>query len=263
MRRGSGPTISLFSFQDIITSVMGILIFVALMLALRLVHATGRIVEALEQSGPRAEEIRQLEEKKAELIEEHCRLKEKMQALEVSPDEVAALRRQVQELENRLAELEKQTENLFGGFNEKMRAAVDEIASLKQRNEQLEQQLASVDAQLQRLGKMKDLTFNVSGFEGFNRYVLDLHKDGWRLSQLSATGEARTIAVWQGPLAARESQALHWCKQRGSADYVFILVRPSAIDSSRKILEQLRSRNIARGFEPLGEDQQFHLASES
>lgn len=263
MRRGSGPTISLFSFQDIITSVMGILLFVALLLALQLVHAAVRVQEA-EETEPAAEEIPHLERKKAELEEELRRMMQASQDYgEISLEGVAALRRHVEELAERLREIEERTEKEFSRGNKEMRAGSDEISSLQKINEQLDQDLARVDAQLHRVGKMKELTFTMSGFESSNRYVLDLGRDAWRITRLSPTGEPAPLGRWTGSTAARKSEALRWCDQRGAGDYVFLLVRPSAMQEAKEILDRLRGRGIPRGFEPLGEDQQFRLTSGS
>ncbi|NMC21629.1 MAG: hypothetical protein GYA33_14560 [Thermogutta sp.] len=263
MRRGGGPTISLFSFQDIITSVMGILLFIALLLALQLVHAAVRVQEAAETAPP-AEEIQRLERKKAELEEELQRMRQASQDYaQISPEGVAALRRHVEESAERLREIEERTKKEFARGNEEMREGSGELASLKQIDEQLDRDLARVDARLRRVGMMKELTFRVSGFEGSNRYVLDLGPNAWKITRLSPTGEPTPLVEWRGAIAERKSQALRWCDQRDGGDYVFLLVRPSAMREADEILDRLRERGIPRGFEPLGEDQQFRLTSAS
>ncbi len=262
MRRGGGPAISLFSFQDIITSVMGILLFVALLLALQLVQAAARVQEIATEAGPTDDEIRSLEQKKAELEQELQRMMQASQDYgEISPEATAALRRHVEELAERLREIEERTEKEFSRGNREMREGADEIAAMTRQIEQLDRELARVDAQLRRVGMMKELTFTISGFEDSNRYVLDLGQNAWTVTRLSRTGESAVLERWTGGVAERMSQAFGWCDRRRAGDYVFLLVRPSAREEAWNILDRLRSRGIPRGFEPLGEDQQFQLTS--
>ncbi|GAB4136006.1 hypothetical protein [Thermopirellula anaerolimosa] len=264
MRRGGGPTISLFSFQDIITSVMGILLFIALLLALQLVQAAVRVQEVAKETGPTDEEIRRLENKKDELEQELQRMMRAAQDYgEISPEGVAALRRRVEEAAAKLREIEERTEAMFARGNKEMRAGADEIAAMTRQNEQLDRDLAHVEDRLRLVGKMKEVTFNLSGFEDSNRYVLDLGPNAWTVTRLGRMGESRPVVRWTGGTAERKSQALRWCDQRGNGDYVFLVVRPSAREEADEILERLRSRGIPRGFEPLGEDQQFQLTAGS
>lgn len=264
MRRGGGPAISLFSFQDIITSVMGILLFIALLLALQLVQAAARVQEIATETGPTDDEVRSLEQKKAELEEELQQMTQASQDYrEISPEAAAALRRHVEELAERLREIEERTEKEFARGNQEMREGADEIAAMTRQIEQLDRELARVDAELRRVGMMKELTFTISGFEDSNRYVLDLGPNAWTVMRLSRTGDAALLQRWTGGTAERMSQAFGWCDKRSAGDYVFVLVRPSASEAARQILHWLRSRGIPRGFEPLGEDQQFHLISGS
>ncbi len=261
MRRGRGPTISLFSFQDIITSVMGILIFVALILALRLVQTTATITEELAAK-PDLEEIRRLEERIAELKEQYRHAVEEVERYSsISLADVETLRREVATQTQQLREIEERVEQEARHANEHTRTRSAEILAMKRRVEELNQKLASLNADLKRIGAMKELTFTVTGFESSNRYVLDLRKDVWQVSRLSPTGEATPIGSWTGSVKERERQALSWCYRRSGNDYVLVLIRPSMIEGGEKIIEYLRRANIPRGFEPLGEDQEFHLVS--
>ncbi|MGQ9823069.1 MAG: hypothetical protein ACUVQK_14505 [Thermogutta sp.] len=264
MRRSAGPIISLFSFQDIITSVMGILLFVALLLALQLVQAAVRVHEAPTEPGPSAEEMQRLGKRKAELENELQRLTTNVQDYsQISLESVAALRRRVEDAGKQLRQMEARTEKAFDRGNSKIREDSKKNEELNRQRAQLDRELTQIETELRRLSTMKELTFHVSGFEESNRYVLDFGRDVWKVYRLSRQGDASPVIVWTGSLVTRKSQALRWCEQLNGSDYVFLLVRPSAIQEARDIIERLRIRDIPRGFEPLGEDQQFQLTSSS
>lgn len=264
MRRTAGPAISLFSFQDIITSVMGILLFVALLLALQLVQAAVKVQEVAAEPEPSAEEMQRLEKKEAELEDELRQLASHTQDYsQLSPEGVAALRRQVEDAAAQLREMEERTEKAFVRGNSEMREESQEIEELKRQDKELDRELARIDSELRRLGAMKELTFHLSGFEGSNRYVLELGREVWKVYRVSRSGDASPVSEWTGSLVARKSQALRWCEQLNGSDYVFLFVRPSAREEARELIERLRARGIPRGFEPLGEEQQFRLTSSS
>ncbi len=263
MRKRGGPAISLFSFQDIITSVMGILLFVALMLALRLKTVASDAVVATQEETV-DDEIRELMQRKADLEQEFARWKAIMNDLDaVSPAMLSTMRTRIQELEQQLRATEERTEKEFAQHNQDIRDYSQEVASLQNNKRTLDEELARAKDDLHRLTSMSELTFNVSGFESSNRYVLDMHPTAWRLTLLNPAQNTSVIAVWGGTIAARRVKALQWCDQRGPNDYVLLLVRPSAIVAFREIVERLRQRSIPLGFEPLGEDQEMHLTAGS
>lgn len=264
MRRGAGPAISLFSFQDIITSVMGVLLFVALLLALQLVQAAVKVQEVAAEPGPSAEEMQHLEKKEAELEDELRQLASHSQDYsQLSLEGVAALRRQVEDAAAQLREMEERSEKVFARGNSEMREDLQEVEKLKRQDQELDRELARLDSELRRLSTMKELTFHLSGFEGSNRYVLDLGREVWKVYRLSRSGDASPITEWRGNADERKSRALSWCDQLSGSNYVFLLVRPSARNEAWELIQRLRARGIPRGFEPLGEEQQFRLTSSS
>ncbi|GAB6167500.1 hypothetical protein JCM19992_35000 [Thermostilla marina] len=262
MRRRSGPSVSLFSFQDIITSVMGILLFVALLLALKLFQTSVQAqqtatidIEALRQEI--AELEREIEAQEAQI----SRLAEAQGNIQtIDAEQIEQLAQRVENLESRLEEL------------------IAEVASLRQEHQEIalqtgrfaeaaQQELKDLDAELRKLNGLVarfssgELTvFNVAGFETHVRYVLDMGNDVWIVTRLDQAGNAVEHFSFTGSPGERFRKALDWIESLSRQSYVFLLIRPSMQDYGWNLNEKLRESGVPHGFEPIGESMQVSFA---
>lgn len=267
MRRSTGPTVSLFSFQDIITAVMGILILIALLLALKLVTSVAGAADASEGSLDPTKmaaiqaEVDRLRQEKKRLERDLKQSQEIVQGVDaISQEELRSLRKRVEALENRRDDLMAEVEVLREQHDQELRLGSDEQTALRRDIEQLDLELAQVENELKRFGKMETITFNIEGFEDHERFMVDLGQDVWRVTQLDRQGGPTRIFDISGSVAARHSKLEDWLSGLSpSRTYIFLLLRPSMRDSGYILLDVLRTRGFARGFEPLAEDQDFTL----
>lgn len=261
-RRGrSGPTISLFSFQDIITSVTAIVTVVTLLLALDLVQR-----KQAKSSDTSESTATDLAARVSEMELEISLLQSSMLAsagiaqaiAETTPtqlkNELIAKRASLDDLKSREARLEDQ-------IAEWKRREKQELATQFDQQPQKDQRQATLES----IAKLEQ---EIAKVESDDRVVYHMQhgsaKSGW-----IATVEANSIAVapigrrsrptWFGVRGAGGSASdsfFAWIKsQKLERDYFFFLVRPEGIREYSKIDEKWQDSGISRGFDLIDFDE--------
>jgi hypothetical protein len=276
-RRRSAAAFSLFSFQDIITSVTAILILLVLILALELV--TRR--HAAAAANPNASRV-SLKEAAAALES----LVGKLAAV-VPPDEPRPLLRRTQsELERDVRILEDQARQAVGdaeaaraveGRARALAAAavarLDESREVQDDVDRMKAEAARVDEEAKKLardndeeagrqGRKKDenveqsspgaeLIFKAPKESDAQAWIVEVSSDGFTVVKLgtnqrrplgSDTGAGSATAVWLSEL-------------NPGRDHALILVRPSGVDGVGAIRDGLDQAGISFGIDFIGEDQ--------
>jgi len=266
-RRGrSGPTISLFSFQDIITSVTAIVTVIALLLALDLVQR--KQSQASSSPAQLADELaKRLEIAEAEAAQLQAAVStvdELVQnAAAVSPtelrDELAARAAEITRMTLEQTQLAVLTEKLIVELKQAQLEAfeLDPLRAEMEKNER-----EANDLERQRATEQSDQRTVFSLPRGFQ-------KEGWL-----AVVEAKTIIVAPlgrptPPISLTAStvpllgnsageELLAWIEREQSHSiYLLLVVRPGGERTLDEAIQLLSERNISFGYDLIGADEEI------
>jgi hypothetical protein len=276
-RRRSTAAFSLFSFQDIITSVTAILILLVLILSLELVT---RRQEAAA-SDPQVSRA-SLQAASAALEALVAKL-----AMIVPPDEprpfvgrtLSELERDVRIVEDQArqaaadAEAARAVEGRARALAAAAVARLEEAREIRTDIDRMTEQAASADEEATKLAlenereadrlaqKQKEivdqpssgaeLVFNAPNDSAAQAWIVEVSSDGLTVVKLG-TNQRRLLGVGIGPGSA----AAKWLSElHAGRDHALILVRPSGVKAVDDIRESLVNAGISFGIDFLGEDQ--------
>jgi hypothetical protein len=258
-RRRPAAPFSLFSFQDVITAVTGIIILIALLLTLELLQRPP--VAPVPNAGVFAEELR---ESLASLRAERDHLADMVAAAAQASERVAAASPIAMAIDAEAVEAEV----------ERLDRDLQRLEQLLRDLVQREQELAAkalergsdrdVIAELSR--EENESKTKVESLRRGNRIVFNRPRDASRaawLVEVSASrlatapvGETRPPVEFRGNAQQLAEQFLAWAGQRDpEREYFVLLVRPDGIELFERIEPMLRRRGFRIGFDPLGADQ--------
>lgn len=265
-RRGrSGPTISLFAFQDIITSVTAIVTVLTLLLALDLVQR--KESQASNSSGHLSLELAaRLAEAEAELAEMQAAVGTTDDLLRTVADkspaelrtEIAQRESTTTELERERARLERQNTQLQSRHKAELARAFD-LEPLRKQQQAAQNKTTEIDRQ--RAAEKAE-----------NRTVFSLprgtRKEGWIVVIDPAQIAVAPLGRPAQPVAFRSSGRLPLLGTNGSAAflewidqqqlrsaYFLLLVRPGGADAFDDVQESLTEKRISYGFDLISADQ--------
>jgi hypothetical protein len=250
-RRGRGaPAFSLFAFQDIITSVTGIMLLVTMLLALELLQrqetsppvATADISRELEQV---------VVERNTEIEEIEARLSEQQAELaELAGHDRASAERRVADLEALHRRLEQELSELRREQAEAERRAREARAEQQRSQpdirstEHLQEQIRRAQEQLARLRSQQRVLFNPAAGDGKTPWLVEASADGLKAAQ---TGRSAPPQSFPDAVAF-----LAWARrQNPAAVYFVVLVKPDGIEAYRTLFSELRRLNFDLGFDLL------------
>ncbi|RMG01802.1 MAG: hypothetical protein D6741_04695 [Planctomycetota bacterium] len=262
MRRRTGPTVSLFSFQDIVTSVMGILLFVALLLALKLFQCS---VQAAQTASVDIEALqREIAELERDIEAQEAHINRLAQAQldvqTIDAEQMERLAQRVENLERRAEELLEQVADLRQEYQETAQATARFAEAAEQELKDLDAQLRELNGLVARFSNGDLTVFNVAGFETHVRYVLDMGQQVWIVTRLDSAGNAAENFSFTGSPGERMRRAVEWIRTLPRRSYVFLLIRPSMQNYGWDLNEKLREIGLPHGFEPIGESLEVTFA---
>lgn len=253
-RRGSVSTpFSLFAFQDIITSVTGIMILVTLMLALDLLqrkassppNQTAAVTADLESAI--AENERQIAQLQAELgrLQSELRDATRFNASQLR-DQLADTRELQADVQRELQAFEREKQQI-----EQQRARVEQErqrrASDAETIDQLADKIQETKEQIQELKQSNRLIFNPGAGSDKNPWLVEVDAAGLtaaRMGRAERPTEFGDVPAFQ-----------RWLAQRNvGSDYFVLLVKPGGIDAFHEALERLQQRNFDVGYDLLATD---------
>ena len=253
-RRNSGSAFSLFSFQDIITSVTGIMILITLILALELLDR----VEASPANG-NAQEYEQIVEVIAELEEEIQRLEQQLEAatsrLENLPSlDIAEIERQTEAVEDDIRRLGGEIDRAADNLTEKrkkLNQSESEFDRTKVENakqlERLREEAKRLEARLRKIEDGNRIIYQ-QGSTGKRTWLVEVTKLSLRVAPIGSDTKPRSFRDQSG--LADFAETLN-----RSTDMFLLVVKPDG--SSRFDGIKLRL-----GKEGLGFDVGYHLAGQ-
>lgn len=260
-RRGQNSTpISLFSFQDIITSVTGIMILVTLMMTLELVQRTMtspavQTAVVTSEVETRTQQMRQrIEELKGEL--ERRRLaSEVLQGID--PRNLAE---RLQEVERTAARVEQDVERIRTTAeqaernHERAKQTQTETERKRQQQKTLEEQLAAAADELEQLKKTNRRIYNLDQGTAKKPWLIDVSARELRTAQVGVTA-APTVLRGNSPVELI-AQLSAWLAARDPAtEYLVLLIRPSAAELYVALRGEVERQGFELGFDLLGEGQ--------
>lgn len=270
MLRNKRVKISLFSFQDIITTITGVTILVTLLMALDLVRPTGDARQAVsaeaagQTPGDLAPQVARLQAANEVLAEQLKELRSRArQAAAASPHTV-------QELQQQHDRLLAQAEASRQWHAEHAPQTQRDVSRFQAEQARLEQELAARNAQLAKAqhdarraasGQHRLYRFRPSGAKTW--WIVDVGATSWQLWEIDRQGRptGRRQVFGQPRAAARLAAMEEWLAGRSSTqEALFLLVRPWAVRDFYRLRDALRQRGFPLGYDLLGEGQTFDLA---
>ncbi len=266
-RRGrSGPAISLFAFQDIITSVTAIVTVITLLLALDLVQ---------RKQGNSADHIQlladQLRQKISDAEAELADLRAAVNSADTLVSDVAAtspaqLREEISAREAELVRLQSELDarrNDQKALESAMtRAQVEqfELAPLRDQAEQARREARAADQKRAEVNAEKRIVFSLP--KGF-------HKEGWltvidahaiTVAPLGRTARPITFSSSESILLGKSAaeKMVDWIEhERLTAVHFLLLIRPDASKLFDDLRARLSARSISFGFDLIGADEKL------
>jgi prefoldin subunit 5 len=261
MKRGrAGPPITLFSFQDIITSVTGIIILVALVLALELTlrkagspaaQTTALVQElqaAIDQSLGELEHMREQLESGGKVVAELAG-----SSPEQVVHELTDLGEQLQQLDEQLRTLTlreqeaRQAETAAQARRFERRGDTQKLVDLRSR-------VAELKSDLEQLQTGHRWIYNPVSASGKQAWLIQV--DGQLLLIAPVGRPQKPIEFSDSTPAARRTSLSRWCQTLSpQSDFLFLLVRPKGVEEFAPLEVELRAAGFDLGFDLLGEDQ--------
>ena len=275
LRSSIGTRISFFAFQDIITSVTGILILVTLILALYVNEATSFTSEQTELKQKLTESQRELQTVSAQVAQRQTNLA----ALAATPDP-ARLSEDIRQLQDQLTTQASRMSALEQKQAERQAAAAIKaeqlgLTDLRERagtvRQQMESQqitnavLAQTVAATER--QQQEIKEKIEKAESEHKL--------WLLPEISPTGQQPLLVVVSGtkvtwdrfdqPASHREFNGARAVAEftdglrqwTASRDYIVFYVRPSGIDSFKRCYEAAKRAGFQTGYDAVEEDKQI------
>lgn len=268
-KKNNESPISLFSFQDIITSITGVMLLVVMLMILEIISS--RMADVASEEN-RIEEIADMKSSLQKLKEEQKELqkwldenREKVQFLSANIEQIPELVKK-EKLEKK--KLSEQVEALATKERNATKRKEELLAELKRLEKKLEDLLAAsggkafaelVRVQLeikklaQELEDKKDkVFFTTKREEGRNPVLVECSSKSLKIKIVK---ENKVIKLDIGSSAGALVSFSAWLKTRKmSREYITLLVKPSAVDYIQKLEKELRRTSFQYGLEPMEED---------
>jgi len=260
-RRGEHEqTISLFSFQDIVCSVIGMVFFVVLIMALDIVDAKGTMVMTGAPSVSEAE-LESLRGKTDELAagirQTESDIKRLIDRLSLASGDERATLDEAKQLEatlkNLYARIQQHQASTAKTDAERQRAA-EEYAKKLQEVERLNRRLADLKQALQNAPSAPRLAFIIDPHpDSLEPWLLEVSAKRLRVASKDGTS---ALLEFGGDLAdQRKARFMAWLStQSNRTHYFVILTKPSGNKLAHELEQDLKARGYEIGVDLLPEE---------
>lgn len=255
MRRTTEQPLSLFSFQDIITSVTGVMILLTLLLSIELIQ---RIVSSAPQQTKKqvAASFGSIEEMRTEAASLQSKLQSSGKLTKDLPSmDAGALKQTRLQLEEINDELRREVADIGERSRNKQREVLaEEIASASERQlmadevTRLEKVVADAEQQLASMKTSNRIFFRKEP-GGKDTWIVEITASGLQAAKLGVTARplqfanTRSLVRWLQPLNAR-------------ATAFYLIVKPDGESQFEDAKEAIRNAGFDVGFGVLAADQQ-------
>lgn len=264
--KDNSPAISFFSFQDIITSVTGIMFLVVIMLVLMVLQQTPgapqtkarEVQEELAALEKKMNQLQQsLEQLKKQAAEQRKRIEElKKLRIEELPAMKQKLVQQLRSLDNAIVQLSEENEQIIQSQLEQKELQKQAEIALQKNNDKLndlKKQLLALDDEI----KQKELIYQK--FKNVVRFVWD-KSNSKRPILLECSETEITVNSLDGKIKRKSfkdySLCMDYCRTFPVDDtYFILLLKPSAFSYGEKFSRELQKAGFERGREVLPDEQ--------
>ena len=250
-RKGNSVPFSLFAFQDIITSVTGIILLITMMMAVELVQNMQRAASApQEQKSPAVEGT--LRGAIVENTQEIVRLERLLEETTTIRFDGDALRRRMANLSAATAELEKQTTRIEltqRDIEQRKAELAKQSKDLTPESiEQLVQEQREIAQQIEAMRQANRVIFNRPEGAAKSPWLVELNSDRILTAEMGANRTPQAFAS--------AAEFLAWvASQNNGAIYFVILVKPDSIENFASLRQELQDRQFEVGYDLLRADQ--------
>lgn len=249
-RKQSGAAFSLFAFQDIITSVTGIMLLITMMLALELIkkkeesppEQTQKTTESVQSAvAANQNEILQL---RATLSATDEQLRYDEETLRRKLSELSSVNEIVEQQLKELEQREQDTEKR----KQEMESALSQTVS-PQQVQQMQERLKELQEQLLSMKNSNRVIFNRPVGDAKSPWLIEVSGNEIRIAEV---GVAAPPKVFPHPDDARD-----WISSQNKGSvYFVVMVKPSGLDKFSLVKQDLESLEFEIGYDLLAEDQQ-------
>ncbi len=274
--KSSEPPVTLFSFQDIITSITGIMILVVLLLILNIIESKLSSRPADAQNAKSLADIRaQLDELRRKLAEEKAWKEENRKMLENAMNsDLDALPSMIDKESQRKKQLAKDNEDAARKIEEGVAKAKTVEASNKELDKKAEEQKEAVkelesvtDARLEELRESREemrkkseqekkrIYFSFERQEGKEPLLVECSRNGIKV-KIIRTGEIMEFADTSNSYVSIVNSFSDWIRNRSSAggEYIVFTVKPSASGYINTLKGKITELKYQSGMEPVEEE---------
>ncbi|MBL8809742.1 MAG: hypothetical protein JNM43_06155 [Planctomycetaceae bacterium] len=253
MGRHKGPSapFTLFAFQDIITSVTGIILLITMMMAVELVHNMTK-ADAAPQEQKSSQVKRMLQQAVGQSSGEADRLQKILDETTTIRFDADALQRRLEQLKATAAELASQQEKLKN-TQEKIDARREQ-QKLESRDitpeaiEALTKEQAEIAQQLEAMQKSNRVIFNRPAGAEKTPWLVELNETSILAAEM---GQSRPPETFQTP-----EEFVQWVKgQNPDSMYFVLLVKPSSISAFSIVRQALQQQQFEIGYDLMRSDQ--------
>ena len=258
-RSGHRKGFSLFAFQDIITSVTGVILLVMLLLTLELIQR--RTVTLVPLPSSEAGDLRaqaelldqQLEQAQKELSK-NAESVDRLSAL--TPSEMGDYRRRLRQETRRLEEVLKRLQEQLQGnqlAKEILTAATASSQGAERELEETRNELAKLEEQLKSLEESNRIIFNPNALSRKRAWLVDITSDIVLVAEVGR--EAAPLRFAEAREQERIMSFFDWANTRSAvSEYFVLMVRPGSIEPYQEVRKGLEDRGFDLGFDLLGDN---------
>lgn len=260
-RRRQENALSLFAFQDIITGVAGVMLFILLLLVVQLAIPVAQKIQVKRADGPlfpvaSDADIDRLDQLRDRLASLRSQTGDRIEVQAIGADATLnELHKNLDETLARKATLERDTESLVTQI--KADASNNEIQQVERDLESMQRELAVVKAELERLAGGDFIAFRTSDSKT-DVWLVDVRGRSAEMMSLQEPSNTDHMefdeSIKPVTLARRIAERL---QQSGSSLSVVMLFRPSAAGGSSELLRAMRSLGYQPALELLDSETQI------
>ncbi len=258
-RSASGTPISFFSFQDIITSVTGILILITLMLALEIVNPLVSEQMPADASGDPVKLTAQIVSLTSAVRQKQDNLKATSQAIEVlgraSPTTTAVQTMQLADASVAFEQLVTIRTTQLASAKRDADQAAAELKTAAEKEAALEQQMREAAAKLSEVSKLGN-TKLLPGASTKKPLVIECKAGGIQIGSVSETGEVAVLV--QATSREAVDAVTRFMRQQNAATHYFVIyVHSDAATLGSNLIKQLQSSAFDVGWDLLTDKQEI------
>jgi hypothetical protein len=268
-RKASGPSVSFFAFQDIITSVVGIFVLITLIMMVELVQRKGSTpasTKLLEDSHSSVIADLMLQVEKLESRSKKLdSISTKIGSVQVfNKDEIAKeLRASIQSLNEQIVRTDQRKREIQRIIDSQIKLQASLQSETVQRSRDREElakllkELGRLDSKIGELDSDAPLIFKSKSLDGRTVVVVDVARDETVLLDLDA--DRRTTI--RGKDSEREFK--NWIAKHSKGNFhYFLLIRPNGASNFDTLRSSLDESGASYGYDLLDQDRTIRLRSE-